>query len=89
MQQGQISLTLQVQHLVRIIGETLESVSSGEEVATPATCFHMVQVLRDMQHHVPAEQMELAFGELSAEAQTAIQEAMQHYALQQTTVVTP
>jgi hypothetical protein len=88
-QKGQIGLVHQAQHLLRIIGETLESVSNGDDVATPETCATMVQILRELQNNLPAEQMKQAFDELPAEAQAAIQEAMHQYAQQHSNVVTP
>jgi len=82
-QQGLIRYDTHHAEILRVIGETLALVDSGEEdMVSPETLLRFVSILYRMQKNV-------CYETLSVDAQESIQKAMAQYAHHFNNVVTP
>lgn len=75
-EKGVISTDIECGEILRVIGETLELVEEGEDLASTESCLRFAGILFKMQLEIPGDRMEQAFSALRAEAQSAVNAIM-------------
>ena len=74
---GEINLTCQAPVLLRIIAQTFQLVSDGDEVASKAVCSRYGQIVRKMLDSVDSNVLKDAFASLDPQEQQFIHLASQ------------
>jgi len=84
------SAPIDLNSILRIIGETMSHIREGEDLALPETQFRFARILRRLQKDVPKDTMEKVFHYLSDDAKGCIKSLFQEYKRHHSaSVVTP